>query len=297
MTTGEMQVNRLNGVALAALVGGVAWMGSGAYVAHRMTARRPPDPPDHPDRYGVSCEDVAFPARDGTLLRGWWLLSEAGAPTVIVAPGQAGSADGDVRAAARLAKAGFNVLLFDFRAHGRSAGERVTFGYGEVLDMCGALDWLAEKGIARAGVLGFSMGGAVAITTSVYDARIGAVVADSPFVRLHTVLAAGLHEAGVPRRMASWLARWAILWADMALDIALEVAEPARWAPAVRTPVLVIQAGRDRFVPVEEIRWFREQVTGTCEVWCVPVADHREAERVDPEAYWARVMGWFNDHL
>ncbi len=283
--------------ALAVLVGALAWVGGTGYIAHRMTARREPDPPDRPDHHGVACEDVAFPARDGTLLRGWWLPASPGAPTVVVAPGQAGSADGDVGAAVRLAQEGFNVLLFDFRAHGRSAGERVTLGYGEVFDLRGALDWLAERGIVRAGVLGFSMGGAVAITTAALDARVGAVVADCPFVRVRTVLAAGLRSVGLPAWMASWAARQALLWADLTLDVALEVAEPARWASAVRAPLLVVQAGRDRFVPAEEIRWLREAVPAPCEVWCVAEADHREAMWLYPEVYWERVSGWFRRHL
>jgi len=216
---------------------------------------------------------------------------------VVVAPGQAGSADGDVPAAVRLAQHGFNVLLFDFRAHGRSAGEVVTLGYGEVLDLRGALDWLEQRGIRRPGVLGFSLGGAVAITTAALDARVGAVVADCPFARLHTVITMGLSQAGFPRPIASRVARLLILWVDVSRDIALEVAEPARWAHAVKAPLLIVQAGRDRFVPASEARWLCEQVPTPCELWCVPEADHREAARLRPDEYWKQVTGWFERFL
>lgn len=267
------------------------------YVANRMVARRDPDPPDHPRHHGVPCEDVTFLARDGTLLRGWWMLTSSSHPTIVVAPGQGGSADGDVPAAVRLARHGFNVLLFDFRGHGRSAGEMVTFGYGEVLDLRGALDWLEQRGIHRAGVLGFSMGGAVAITTAALDARVGAVVADSPFARLHTVLASGMQSVGFPPLLATWVARLAILWVDVTRDVALEVAEPARWAHAVKAPLLIVQSGRDRFIPPSEARLLQELVPAPCELWCVPEADHREAERLRPDEYWARVTGWFRQFL
>ncbi len=278
----------------AALIGAV---GGVSHAASRMTARRRPDPPDHPRHYGVAWEDVAFPARDGTLLRGWWMPVSPSRPTIVVAPGQAGSADSDVPAAVRLAEHNFNVLLFDFRGHGRSAGEMVTFGYGEVLDLRGVLDWLEQRGIRRPGVLGFSMGGAVAITTAALDPRVGAVVADCPFARLHTVITMGLSQAGFPRPIASRVARLLILWVDTTRDIALEVAEPARWAPAVKAPLLIIQAGRDRFVPASETRWLCELVPTPCEVWRVPEADHREAERLRPDEYWARLTSWFEQSL
>ncbi len=62
--------------------------------------------------------------------------------------------------AAELNEAGFNILMFDFRAHGESGGEYTTFGLRELLDLLGALDYLLNRtdvSSERIGVLGFSM--------------------------------------------------------------------------------------------------------------------------------------------
>lgn len=288
---------RLPQVALAAMFG-VTPMAAGWYIARELTSRRTPDPVQHPDRYDLHGDVVRFPARDGTLLRGWWLPADEPQGTIIFVHGQAGSLDGDLHLAPPLVMRSFNVLTFDLRAHGRSAGTYVTFGAGEVLDVRGALDWLEQQqSVERIGVLGFSMGGAVALTTAAHDRRIAAIVADSPFYRLHTVIVAGLREQGLPVAIARPLASLALGLASLAAGYALDVAEPARWVPRVRVPVLLIAAGDDRFIPGHETKALYQALPASSDLWRVPDIDHREAYRTHPDAYAARVAGWFETHL
>ncbi|MFD0885423.1 alpha/beta hydrolase [Streptosporangium algeriense] len=54
------------------------------------------------------------------------------------------------------------VVSFDFRGHGRSGGES-TVGDLEILDMDAAVRHARALGYARVAVVGFSMGGAVAV--------------------------------------------------------------------------------------------------------------------------------------
>ena len=65
-----------------------------------------------------------------------------------------------------LHQAGFSVLLFDFRAHGRSAGTITTFGFLERWDVLGAVKFLQDRQIHRIGLLGFSLGGISAILST-----------------------------------------------------------------------------------------------------------------------------------
>lgn len=278
-------------------LGGLAWLAAGEVMAQRLTARRRPDPANHPARYGLTHEEVGFLSRDGLVLRGWWLPTEEPRGTVIVAPGQEGSLDADLRYAPPLVDQGFNVFIFDFRGHGRSAGSAVTFGYGEVMDLRGALDWLEARGQQGIGVLGLSMGAAVALTTAAHDRRIRAVVADSPFARLVDVVAAGLLDRAVPGPLTAPLARLALWRASRRLGAALTVAEPARWADQVEQPVLLLHGGRDRFVPAAAIHALATALAGPHEVWAVPEADHRELDLLRPGEYLERVVGWFQRFL
>ena len=54
-----------------------------------------------------------------------------------------------------LARAGYSVLLFDFRGHGESDDGKMSGGHSERGDLQGAIDYVKERGI---GLLGFSLG-------------------------------------------------------------------------------------------------------------------------------------------
>ncbi len=147
---------------LVLIVLGVLWIVGTNLGATMLLRRRKPDPPDPPSNYGLAFEEVQFTSRDHENLVGWWIPHETPIGTVIMCHGQNGSMDGDTHHAVPLHEAGFNVFMFDFRAHGRSGGDCVTMGMYEKEDLLGALDFLGEKyKIVEVGVLGFSMGAAV----------------------------------------------------------------------------------------------------------------------------------------
>src|SRR5262249_48832020 len=148
-----------------------------------------PDPPDRPDNYGISYEEVHFTSRDMVKLFGWWIPARKPIGTIVMCHGQEGSMDGDTKQMVPLHDAGFNVFMFDFRAHGQSDGECVSMGMYEKEDLLGALDYLAEqRHVDKVGVLGFSMGAAVALITAALSERICVVVADSSFGQLKNTL-------------------------------------------------------------------------------------------------------------
>src|SRR5436305_2013193 len=80
-------------------------------------------------------------------------------------------------------QAGYNVLCFDFRAHGLSAGRFTSVGQHETRDVLGAVDYLrsrsAEVDPTRIAVIGFSMGAVATIKAAARCPDIAAVVADS----------------------------------------------------------------------------------------------------------------------
>lgn len=261
--------------------------------------RRDPDPPDSPAHHDLPGEEVQFPSRDGLLLGGWWIPAAGDARgTVVMCPGQNGSLDKDIPQAVPLQRAGFNVLLFDFRAHGRSQGGLVTLGALEQADLFGALDYLeGERGVGRAGVLGFSMGAGVALLVAAQDARVAALVVDGAFPRLAGLLHGYLRLRGVPGPLAGGFAR-VVLWVA-ALRAGYEIARanPIALADRIRAPALFVHGERDPFVRTDEVRALAVRVAGPAEVWSLADCDHREANKRHPDEYDQRVVGWFARHL
>ncbi len=98
----------------------------------------------------------------------------SGRPTaVIVAPGFFRSRRSPmlVATAARLAAA-HDVYLFDFRGHGTSTG-RYTFGRHEIEDLAAMLAHVRGCAHQQIAVVGFSMGGTVAVRTLGAERRAG----------------------------------------------------------------------------------------------------------------------------
>ena len=275
-------------VALAA----VAWAGSS-----KLMARRIPDPQTSPADLSLTFEEVSFQSRDGLTLRGWFIPANPKS-TVIFCHGHAGSMDPDVAYAPWFHTAGFSVLMFDFRAHGRSEGDRVSMGYFERQDLLGAVDYLRGRGIMEVGVMGFSMGGAVGITTAAQCEAIRAITSDGGFAHLESAVAGWGLERGLPRWLALPLARLIITVAGWRMGVRLAEANPLHWVAHIAPrAVLFVHGDRDPFVTVADVEALYTRAGEPKELWRVAEAGHRRVDRLRPEEYRKRIIGFFERHL
>ena len=198
-----------------------------------------------------------------------------------------------------LHKAGYNVLMFDFRAHGRSAGNTVTFGMYEKEDLLGALDYLVDVcGIQKVGLYGFSMGAATALITAALSDRVVCLVVDSPFGRLTRSIAGWWRRRGVPIPLAREIARWILMMATIRTAGRIDQTDPVRWTVHIGPrPVLYIFGSRDPYVSKREIRRMVSLTAGPTSVWIAERAGHRGAYAQNPDEYNRRVLEWFDRFL
>jgi dipeptidyl aminopeptidase/acylaminoacyl peptidase len=262
--------------------------------------RRVPDPADHPSAYGMAGEEVSFPSRDGLTLGGWWIpAQDSPRGTIIMCPGQNGSLDKDIAQAAPLHRARFNVLMFDFRGHGRSEGQLVTIGALEQADLFGALDYLAaQQGIERVGVLGFSMGSGVTLMVAAQDQRIAALVVDGAYPRLSGLLMGYLRAQNIPTRLLTTALAWlTLVVGSMRTRYQIYRANPVDLADRIKAPALFIHGDLDPFVTPAEVETVIARLSVKTELWRVPDAGHREAYNKHPDEYNRRVVAWFEKHL
>jgi len=276
-----------------------AWLISGMIIR-----RRKPDPPSTPADHGLPYEHVTFAARDGVQLGGW-LVAEKGSrrPTVIFCPGISGSMDGDTHFLPTFSAAGFDVLQFDWRAHGISDGQRCTFGVREVNDVLGAVDLLQSLGITKIGLMGFSMGGAVALRAAARDARILCVVSDGGFVHVSHAIGGFMREkVGLLGLILTPLVLWMTRLRLGGLDLreADPLNEVGKIAPDVliRTrPVLFIHGSDDPYIPINDQKAIYAAAGEPKSLWRVDGAGHREAHERAPEEYRQKVIGFFKTYL
>jgi dipeptidyl aminopeptidase/acylaminoacyl peptidase len=134
---------------------------------------------------GIPFEEVSFQSDDGNILHGWYFPSgTADSPAILYAPATGKDQRSGISLVAPLHQAGYHVLLFSYRGHGRSEGNRFGFTYGanESWDIDAAVSFLSEtKGVEKIGVLGHSAGAASGIISAARNTKIDAVVAAAPF--------------------------------------------------------------------------------------------------------------------
>ncbi len=279
----------------------LVFMGLPFIGAYLLTRRRPPDTPGSPVAFGMPYDDVQFRARDGVLLRGWWIPARGGArtPTIVQCAGQNGSMNGDLPTALFLHAAGYNVLMFDYRAHGRSAGRHVTFGLAEANDLRGALDYLETAyGVQSVGVIGFSMGALVTLNVARTDQRIQVAVCDGVTGSLASTLAQWLLKVHVPRLVATVFAQVVVWLAGQRTRTPMWTVDGVTWAAqVVDVPVLYVHGAQDHLISMADLYRLRHNLAANALLWVVPGCDHREAFTYDPERYRARVLEWFAQHL
>ena len=134
-------------------------MGSLTYFPEKEIAQTPAD-------FGLRHRDLHFKAEDGERLFGWWVTTEHAPPAghILLCHGNGGNIGDRLIDADLLSRAGFNLLLFDYRGYGRSSGRPDEEGtYRDALAAKDALLTRPECDPARVIYLGESLGGAIAL--------------------------------------------------------------------------------------------------------------------------------------
>jgi hypothetical protein len=134
-------------------------------------------------------------AADGVAIDVWVIRArnvprERPRGTVLFAHGLWDSKARMYRPGQRLADRGFDVVLPDLRSHGRSGGTCSTFGALEAGDLKSVMDALADEGLihGQIHVVGFSMGGGIAVQYAAADPRCRGVLALAPVASARRIM-------------------------------------------------------------------------------------------------------------
>lgn len=137
-------------------------------------------------------DSLIVKTNDGLLLHGFLIYtpSEIQKGTIVFVHGIRAGKEIFIPQAERLAIQGFNSVIFDLRAHGKSEGDYCTYGFYEKHDLRLLLDSLDSiESISRNyGVWGQSLGGAIALQTLEIDTRLKFGIIESTFSDLHTII-------------------------------------------------------------------------------------------------------------
>ena len=271
------------------------------FVYHRaFVPVRPADVEDltfTPFEFQADYEDVELVTADGVNFGAWYFRQPGSRQTVIVSGGHKGQRQGALGISIALWRKGFNVIVYSYRGMLGSDRAAITFGIKEVLELQAVIAF-ARKRIPRAriGLLGYSMGAVVSLLGAAGEPGVEALVLDSPFSDLRTLLIENVRtRARLPGTPFVWLAglmlraRSGSKLADCSPISVLSSLEPR--------PLFFIHGGADRITNVNHSRRLYDAYRGPREIWIVQGAPHAGAYFADRPLYVERVAGFFARHL
>jgi pimeloyl-ACP methyl ester carboxylesterase len=148
--------------------------------------------PGHPEKLNFTVKGEG--PRDG-----WFFPGLKTAPTIVMCPAYESSRGEILTLASALQDQQYNVLAFDFSAHG-TAGGRSTLGFQEVTELRAAMDAVANRGdvdVNRFGLWGVNLGAYVALTEAAGDSRVRAIAAESPYGHPNEMVAVQISRSGL----------------------------------------------------------------------------------------------------
>jgi pimeloyl-ACP methyl ester carboxylesterase len=291
----------LKGTAVALAVGALSYLGGGLFVSwqlNRFPARMRRRFAMSPWELRIPAETVHLTTRDGVVLEGWFLPAEdPEAPVVVALHGYRGDRSEVLGVGSSLWRRGFSVLLLDFRGRGGSEPQRISMGAWEVHDLAAALDWLrATRPRSPVGIIGYSMGGAVALMEGGRHPQVKAIVADSVYATQAGVLAYGVER--LLRLRGDFLLPAAALfhkgYRRPGFGEVIPVAHAAEWNGKA---LFFIAAGEDRTVRPEDTRRMFELAPEPKLLWVARGAPHCGAYFQNRERYCRLVGQFFERYL
>ncbi len=203
---------------------------------------------------GLPWREVSIPTVRGKRLFGWFIPAADGAPALAVLHGWGGNAEMMLPLARPLFDAGYSLLFFDARCHGKSDGDSFASLPRFAEDLEHAVDWLQQQSSVKnraVGVIAHSVGAGAALLLASRRRDLAAVVS----------LAAFAHPTSMMRR---WLAlkripywpvgAYILFYVQRVIGYRFDVIAPRHTIRSVTCPVLLAHGMEDDMVPVSEAK-------------------------------------------
>jgi pimeloyl-ACP methyl ester carboxylesterase len=260
-----------------------------------------------PGDLSMPFERITFNVRDeqagGRPLKiaAWWLPhpTDTRGRCAILIHGYADAKVGAIAWAPTLMAQGFNILAIDLRAHGESGGSQSTAGFFERHDVNQVIDQLLAERPAQTRTLvlfGISLGAAVAAAVAVMRDDIAAVVLECPYADYHDAV---MRHGELMKLPSPWLQEMGYRLAQRLSGARFDEVRPVDLVPHIASPLMIIQASDDEFVPAGEQSKLQSAMASRTpeqapsEYWKVHDVPHVHALLKDAEDYESKLREFF----
>ncbi|MDO9063228.1 MAG: alpha/beta fold hydrolase [Microbacterium sp.] len=261
-----------------------------------------------PDELGLPYENVQVAGELGALPAWSFPAANPDAGTWVVhLHGWSARRTESLRAVPTFHDAGFHNLIASYRNDGEgpnSEDGRYALGEREWHDAEAAVRWVLDQGAQRVIVVGFSMGGQIALQLSLRSElapRIDALVLDSPVVDWVATLhfQGELHRLPTPIResvIALMSQPWGRLLTGQRESVDLRGLNVLEKADALTVPVLILHSDDDGFVPSGPSRQLAALRPDLVTLVSYDTARHVKLWNLDAQRWSASILTWLAQH-
>ncbi len=244
-----------------------------------------------------SYQEAQFKSLDNLELRGYFAHSRVDSPTIIFCHGKGSSHKNQViqEVASYLFRNSYNLFLFDFRAHQRSEGKEISFGWYEKNDILGAIEYLKTRDDINPdmiGGFGISMGAAALVFAASGSLDIKACVFEGLYPAWEKMVKFKKGEYFLLPGQKGHVEM--VNKIKQRLNIKEDIA-PIRYIAQISPrPILLIHGKLDEDVPLDQVLKMFEKAREPKEIWVVENGNHFNCYIKNKEAYQRKVLEFFN---
>jgi uncharacterized protein len=245
-----------------------------------------------PSDFGLVYDTLQVPS-DSLILRGYFIHAlKRPQATVILLHGIGSCKENWLAYARILAENGFNSVVYDQRAHGKSDGDYCTFGFYEKHDVSRMIDTaLTKNPRLPIGIQGASLGGAVALQALAQDKRLAFGIVESTFNTLENVVEK--YGYNYFKFKSRWLVRRILTKAAVIARFRPFEVKPVEACRHINQPILMVHGDADEKIPIEfNSDNFTALASAEKEFFVVKGAGHDNVGEVGGEAYKQKILGF-----
>ena len=258
--------------------------------------------PNHytPIKYGYEFREIKIPTKNYKNLYGWWIPAEnpnnENKPTIILVHGWSRNVDRTMSFIKKLHPAGYNLLAFDSRCHGRSDDDKFSSMVKFMEDIRASIDYsekLPNVDINRIGILGLSIGGAASLYAVSLDSRIKSAVTIGAFSHPKKVMGDEFKKRKIPYFPFVWF-----IFKYMEFRIGAKFGDiaPSNNIMKSNANIFLIHGINDATVPIEQAdELFEAGNPDNIKLWKVDGKGHSDCNH-HPD-FWDKVLDFYKNNL